>query len=1266
MMVSRFWLAVFVFSLVFSTAVAPILAVDNWPNYGRDPQHSGRNEDATGYDPTQFRPVWVFPRSGGGGPTSGEEKIIDDLIDFNNGFTASPGGAWGVSTDLFEPADDSYANRYIYSRAVLRNDTNTATAVFNWTLAEPGTYYIDVWFPSSMNAENALKNTQAAVYIVYTGDPRNAATKAFTFRIDQRTGGEWVRLRPQAFELGAGATVVLTNLTADAGTAGREDVLVVADAVRFVPTTGIEIYASPIADKAYVAPENMSLSIPVAYAATVETAEAYGAVSTDDLGAVYCIYSYVGYTMPPSGNHEASIEWQRIGRPAWRYPKHPAPGRWGELEKTFQREVIPIEGPIEGGIYSTPTLAGDKIVFAGVDRQIYCVQASGDRAGQLIWKGPGITVSEPESVEGWTQVGDPKNDLGRGDAFGHKFLSIAAGSGNSITWMVSFPPDGLYSVYAWLPDKIPGEVRVSRAKYTITYDGGSSEVIVDQQVSGNSGTWIKLGESYWRASRVELSPAAADSEDAGKQVVADAVMFIPAELEAFSYSSPIVANNRVYVGNTNGRVYALDLATGALVWVYPTTQKVQRPGKPSEATAPPLGAIVSSPAYDLAGVGLGDIYVSSMDGGLYKLDAGNGSLVWQYPEEGKEVAEDRAFTSSPMIFGDFVYIGGTNGRLYAINKETGKPRWVRPINEEDPSYVAGSSIVEVPMGAIRYSTPAHDPANRNVLIGSTDGYVYAFKENTGAAAWGTVTATDYRDSAAHVFSPVQAAVSLDATRNVYAATMDGAVWWLNADNGMFRTEYMDSGMAGYAVDGTQVFASPGVANRYMYSAWSSGHLIAFSWRGTGGAFGDLRDDELPGYEDAPGAKIEKPVAAERPEVNIFEYVSTRTTITAEATIDAIDIIVKGATPYRLGKTDTEPGGFFNSTLCNFRGNPATDSIREAAHKHAWRSLVGTGASQLFLEWGEKVYLIAWNLNSLEDISGGAQEFLDPGWTEADIRAKRNNVTFTFNNSTPGPAAGQMANSKHADYLVEYELTDLDEDGNAQYRSLAICVVDVGRSKRNPPAPGYGWRFSVNTRLRSVSGGRAVSLPSSVPELSGSRGSFTPKKDSRREQIPQRIGVNNPLAIRDDQDFFGETSISLAWSRYLRPPRGNRDHPEAHFNGNGGVWINPDTGEIEPPPDPDQNSPWVNEKYPLRQLRLHEPRHELPSRLSGSDGPQCPRAEGRQDRELPHRVIRSSLARWMGTRGAVRRYYPSLGVSSALPKRLPGHLLTAICDEQGAG
>lgn len=1219
MMVSRFWLAVFVFCLVFSTAVAPILAVDNWPNYGRDPQHSGRNEDATGYDPTQFRPVWVFPRSGGSGPASGDEEIIDDLLNFGDGFTASSGGAWGISTDLLEPADDSYADRYIYSKAVLRNDTNTATAVFTWTPTEPGTYYIDVWFPSSMNAENALKNTKAADYVVRTGDPLN---KIYNFRIDQSTGGEWVRLRPQAFELGTGATVALTNLTADAGTTGREDVLVVADAVRFVPTTGIEIYASPIADKAYVAPDNISLSIPVAYAATVETAEAYGAVTTDDLGAVYCIYSYTGYTMPPSGDHEGSIEWQRIGRPAWRYPKHPAPGKWGELEKVFQREVIPIEGPIEGGIYSTPTLAGDKIVFAGMDRQIYCVQASGDNAGQLIWKGPGITVSEPENVDGWVQVGDPKNDLGRGDAFGHKFLSTTAGNGNSITWMVSFPSDGLYSVYAWLPDKVPGEVRVSRAKYTVTYDGGSSDVMVDQDVPGNSGTWIKLGESYWRPSRVELSPAAADSEDAGKQVVADAVMFIPAELEAFSYSSPIVANNRVYVGNTNGRVYALDLTTGALAWVYPNIQKVQRPGKPSEAQSPPLGAIVSSPAYDLAGVGLGDIYVSSMDGRLYKLDAGNGNLIWQYPEETEEVAEERAFTSSPMVFGDTVYIGGTNGRLYAINKATGKPRWVRPMNEEDPT---SGSIAEIPIGAIRYSTPAHDPANRNVLIGSTDGYVYAFKENTGEAAWGTVSAIDYRDSAAHVYAPVQAAVSLDANRNVYAATMDGAVWWLNADNGMFRTQNMDSGTAGYAVDGAQAFASPGVANRYLYCAWSSGHLIAFSWRGDG-AFGDLADDQLPGYDDAPGAKIEKPVAAERPEVNIFEYPRNSSSISAEDTIAAMNIIAKSDTPYRLEKDDIEPGGFFNTSLSNFRGNPETDSVREAAHKYAWRSQ----GSQIFLEWGEKVYLIAWNLNSLEDIAGGRTweqiselEDDDPNknWSESDIRAKRNNVRFNFANSTPGPAAGQMANSKTADYLVEYELSDLDEEGNPQYRSLAVCVVDVGKSKRNPPAPGYGWRFSVNTRLRSVSGGRAVSLPSSVPELDRAK---TPIKDTRREQIPQRIGVNNPLAIRDDQDFFTGMSIdavSLAWPQStLGPPRGNRNHPEAHFNGNGGVAIDPSTGEIN------QDNPWVVEKFPY--INLGFTNHGTNSRV-GYLGVMDRSAVGLKGDKIENFRIESHDLRWRG-------------------------------------
>ncbi len=64
-------------------------------------------------------------------------------------------------------------------------------------------------------------------------------------------------------------------------------------------------------------------------------------------------------------------------------------------------------------------------------------------------------------------------------------------------------------------------------------------------------------------------------------------------------SSPIVENGVVYVGSSDGNIYALDAKTGKLIWRYATS-----------------GRIWSSPTY-----WKGAVYVGSSDNRLYALNA---------------------------------------------------------------------------------------------------------------------------------------------------------------------------------------------------------------------------------------------------------------------------------------------------------------------------------------------------------------------------------------------------------------------------------------------------------------------------------------------------------------------------------------------------------------------------------------------------------------------------------------------------------------------
>ncbi|HDI23774.1 MAG TPA: hypothetical protein ENF40_00970 [Thermoplasmatales archaeon] len=57
-----------------------------------------------------------------------------------------------------------------------------------------------------------------------------------------------------------------------------------------------------------------------------------------------------------------------------------------------------------------------------------------------------------------------------------------------------------------------------------------------------------------------------------------------------------------------------------------------------------------------------------MDNNLYAISAEDGSLIWNFSTNG-------AIRSSPFVYGDYVFFGSDDGRLYAVNKTTGICEW---------------------------------------------------------------------------------------------------------------------------------------------------------------------------------------------------------------------------------------------------------------------------------------------------------------------------------------------------------------------------------------------------------------------------------------------------------------------------------------------------------------------------------------------------------------------------------------------------------------
>lgn len=102
------------------------------------------------------------------------------------------------------------------------------------------------------------------------------------------------------------------------------------------------------------------------------------------------------------------------------------------------------------------------------------------------------------------------------------------------------------------------------------------------------------------------------------------------------------------------------------------------------------------------------VYVGGEDGSLYVLNRETGQLHWRF-------STGSPLLSSPTVVGETVYFGSTNGTLYALDTALGQPRW--------QATVAGPI----------FSTPT--VVNDRVYFGAGDGCLYCLDAGTGQEIW---------------------------------------------------------------------------------------------------------------------------------------------------------------------------------------------------------------------------------------------------------------------------------------------------------------------------------------------------------------------------------------------------------------------------------------------------------------------------------------------------------------------------------------------------
>ena len=154
-------------------------------------------------------------------------------------------------------------------------------------------------------------------------------------------------------------------------------------------------------------------------------------------------------------------------------------------------------------------------------------------------------------------------------------------------------------------------------------------------------------------------------------------------------SPPIVVNGVVYVISSDGNLYAIDTVSGNKKWAFQTR---------------------NNSGYLLTVVDGIVFYVGSSDGNLYAIDAVSGNKKWAFQKT------DTIFTS-PTIVNGVVYVASDDGNLYAIDAVSGNKKWTFQM----PAFSFINSELTV--------------TNRVVYVGSSDHNLYAIDAASGRSLW---------------------------------------------------------------------------------------------------------------------------------------------------------------------------------------------------------------------------------------------------------------------------------------------------------------------------------------------------------------------------------------------------------------------------------------------------------------------------------------------------------------------------------------------------
>lgn len=239
------------------------------------------------------------------------------------------------------------------------------------------------------------------------------------------------------------------------------------------------------------------------------------------------------------------------------------------------------------------------------------------------------------------------------------------------------------------------------------------------------------------------------------------------------YATPTIYNQQLWCASSDGFLYGIDLNSGRLIH----RLNHQKP------------VVASAVCSD------NRVYLAGADGICRAWDTTSGELIWQF-DGVKNFVVTRL-----QVLDDVLYFGSWGNELYALDTQTGNPKWIWKSGHTNRMLSPAQTIPVISHGKVVFASP--------------DRYLTAVDVHTGETLW------RHKDDKQRPRESV--GVSKDG-KTVYVKTMDGTVVAVDVTQSEYTQKWISSGEnMGYEISPIPAVEHNGI----VYAPTDKGLIFAF-------------------------------------------------------------------------------------------------------------------------------------------------------------------------------------------------------------------------------------------------------------------------------------------------------------------------------------------------------------------------------------------------------------------------------------------------------